>query len=686
MQRRVSQVKRRRLPARAKGWLLGAASLAVACAVQAGGANTQRELNPAGGQQPQGADGLRWAIGSNSQIQVWLNGQGQVYGPNNTPSSGSIYNSVFLRVDRGSDAQTRVYHNSNANTDVGYQFTQVSQSAVSGAGTSASPWAVTTVLKPAEAVDAGITLTIRDEYVAPELWLKRRLSLSGLPASGASVKLYQNIDTYLLGDDEGPGIVRTAAWNTTGVPDLVGVTRNAQFEALWHTPGSNTPLWDRYFSGRYTYPGNQICSGTDNGTSCKTGTGDLSNQIDTNTATDNGIAVQWNVPAGAPQFEVEYMISFAQSAVDLTKAFAPAVINAGQVSKLTFNINNRTTSAVNGIGFTDNLPAGVKVAATPNVQTNCPAGGAMGALPAGMTVNAAAGAGSIVVGGASVAAAASAGAESTCQVAVDVTSDVPGSHTNGTANITNLSNVANFVGSQVLRVNGAAAAIDAVDDAGAATAAGGVAVANVLVNDTVNGTPAALGAVTLSLVSSSNPGLTLDVATGAVQAAAGLPVGAHTLQYRICATGGSPCDTATVTVTIGSAGPTNIVAQPDQVRVFEGATGVVLPSVLANDTLGGNPVQLAQVVLTQRSSSHPDLSLDPATGSVRMASPLGVGSYTLVYRVCHALAPNCAEATVTVVVASLIVGPSTTPVPVNAPLGLLLLASALAFLGVRRMR
>ncbi|MDO4724200.1 MAG: hypothetical protein Q4A97_05510 [Comamonadaceae bacterium] len=683
----MSQVNRQRPPAWAKGWLLGAVCLAAACAAQAGGANTQQEINPSGGQQPQGADGLRWMIGSNSQIQVWLNGQGQVYDPNNTPSTGSIYNSVFLRVDRGSDAQTRVYHNSDTNTGVGYRFTQVSQSAVSGAGTSASPWAVTTVLKPAEAADAGITLTIRDEYVAPELWLKRRLSLSGLPASGASVKLYQNIDTYLLGDDAGPGIVRTAAWNTTGVPDLVGVTRNAQFEALWHTPGSNTPLWDRYYSGDYTHPGYQICSGTDSGADCKTGTGDLSNQVDTNASTDNGIAVQWNVPAGAPQFEVEYMISFAQSAVDLTKAFAPAVINAGQVSKLTFNINNRTTSAVNGIGFTDNLPAGVKVAATPNVQTNCPAGGAMGALPAGMTVNAAAGAGSIVVGGASVAAAAAAGAESTCQVAVDVTSDVPGSHTNGTANITNLSNVANFVGNQVLRVNAAAGAIDAVDDAGAATAAGGVAVANVLANDTVNGAPASLSAVTLSLVGSSNPGLTLDVATGAVQAAAGLPAGAHTLQYRICATGGSPCDTATVTVTIGNAGPASIVAQPDQVRVLEGATGTVLASVLANDSLGGNPVQLAQVVLTQQSSSHPDLSLDPATAGIRMASALGVGSYTLTYRICQASAPaNCADATVTVVVAPLIVGPSTTPVPVNAPLGLLLLASVLAWLGARRLR
>ena len=48
-------------------------------------------------------------------------------------------------------------------------------------------------------------------------------------------------------------------------------------------------------------------------------------------------------------------------AVDLTKEFQPQTINAGGVSTLTFNLNNRTVNAVATINFTDTLPADVRV-------------------------------------------------------------------------------------------------------------------------------------------------------------------------------------------------------------------------------------------------------------------------------------------------------------------------------------
>ena len=41
-------------------------------------------------------------------------------------------------------------------------------------------------------------MTILDSYIRPQMWLTRRVTLSGLPTSGASVRFYQNIDTYLL--------------------------------------------------------------------------------------------------------------------------------------------------------------------------------------------------------------------------------------------------------------------------------------------------------------------------------------------------------------------------------------------------------------------------------------------------------------------------------------------------------
>lgn len=441
--------------------MVALAALLWSAGAVASGATSQREVNPGGGAMADGSDGLRWQLGSNSQFQVYLGGSGQVYNPPSTPASGSLFNSVYLRVDRGTDATTRLYNNSNYGLSSGLHanallpFTQVSQSAISGSGTAASPWQVTTVLRPSDPADDGITVTIVDRYVGPESWLTRRVTLSGMPASGASIKFYQHVDTYLQGGDNGPGFARTSAWNATGIPDVVGVIKGQQFQALWYEPSSGTPHWNRYSSELFTYPVFQMCRGvsTQSANPCTTGTGDLSNTVNPSTTQDHGMAAQWNVPAGASAFTVEYRITFAMNPVDLTKSFAPTTISAGDTSTLTFNLSNRSTNPVDSIGFTDTLPAAVKIAATPNIRTNCPAGGTLGgSLPSGMTVTAAPGSSVIQIAGAGVSGAASAGSQRVCQVTVDVTSSVAGQHHNTNANISGTLNLVNLVGDEVLTV------------------------------------------------------------------------------------------------------------------------------------------------------------------------------------------------------------------------------------------
>jgi hypothetical protein len=67
----------------------------------------------------------------------------------------------------------------------------------------------------------------------------------------------------------------------------------------------------------------------------------------------------------------------------LTKSFTPAVIGKNGVSTMTFTIaNGAGNPAQSGLQFTENLPANVFVAATPNVTNTC-----------GGTVTATAGAG-----------------------------------------------------------------------------------------------------------------------------------------------------------------------------------------------------------------------------------------------------------------------------------------------------
>ena len=73
------------------------------------------------------------------------------------------------------------------------------------------------------------------------------------------------------------------------------------------------------------------------------------------------------VPASAP-----LVVNAAQPPPTLSKAFAPATINAGGVSTLTITLINPSTNiATLSASFTDNLPSGVVVAPTPNASTTC---------------------------------------------------------------------------------------------------------------------------------------------------------------------------------------------------------------------------------------------------------------------------------------------------------------------------
>ena len=58
-----------------------------------------------------------------------------------------------------------------------------------------------------------------------------------------------------------------------------------------------------------------------------------------------------------------------------TKAFSPDVIVTGGISTLTFTIDSTMNLlAIGNLDFTDTLPAGVTVAATPNASTTCTGG------------------------------------------------------------------------------------------------------------------------------------------------------------------------------------------------------------------------------------------------------------------------------------------------------------------------
>jgi hypothetical protein len=169
----------------------------------------------------------------------------------------------------------------------------------------------------------------------------------------------------------------------------------------------------------------------------------------------------------------------------------------------------------------------------------------------------------------------------------------------------------------------------------------------VLANDTLNGVAANISTVTLSLVSSSSPQISLT-ANGAVSVSSGTAPGAYALRYRICEIA-SPtnCDEAQVAVTV-------IAFKIDAVNDSGSAPrsgGTAVVNVLANDTFINRAAKLTDVRLSQLSSANSDISLNTTSGAVTVAAGTTVGTYALAYRICEIVTPsNCDDATVTVTV------------------------------------
>ena len=107
-----------------------------------------------------------------------------------------------------------------------------------------------------------------------------------------------------------------------------------------------------------------------------------------------------------------------------TKAFSPDAIGQGQTSTLTFTIDNNLSSvSVSSMAFTDNLPAGMVVASSPNPSNTC-LSGSLTAVP---------GTGTISYSGGNL------GDGADCTLSVDVTATVTGALVNTTEDLTSSS-------------------------------------------------------------------------------------------------------------------------------------------------------------------------------------------------------------------------------------------------------
>ena len=198
----------------------------------------------------------------------------------------------------------------------------------------------------------------------------------------------------------------------------------------------------------------------------------------------------------------------------------------------------------------------------------------------------------------------------------------------------------------VVTVTVPAYTIDAVNDAGTAPPTGGVAVASVLTNDKLGAARADSSSVGLALVSSSSPSVSLDLADGSVDVAAGSALGAHSLVYRICERANpTNCDQASVAVNVARH---VVVAGDESARASSKVASTAIASVFANDSVGGVRASSSNVQLSLLTRLPPKVVLDATTGAVRVTGKTSSGTYRFTYRICErADAGNCDDAVVT---------------------------------------
>ncbi len=196
-----------------------------------------------------------------------------------------------------------------------------------------------------------------------------------------------------------------------------------------------------------------------------------------------------------------------------------------------------------------------------------------------------------------------------------------------------------------------AADITAVDDMGGPVngLTGEMNVLNVLNNDLLNGDPVNFAEVTLEETENLTMGvLTLNL-DGSVDVAPNTPIGIYYLEYRICEVlNPTNCDTALVTINVGSASIMAINDNDGPIIGFTGENDIL--NVLTNDLLNGDPVDGADVTITELTNLNPShLVLNESTGFVSITAQTPAGTYQLTYRICENLnMTNCSDATVTI--------------------------------------
>ncbi|MBK9780888.1 MAG: sortase [Anaerolineales bacterium] len=247
---------------------------------------------------------------------------------------------------------------------------------------------------------AGMTirpaLTATKSFAAPYI-----MGLDGSYTNTVTIQLSNNSNTTLTGINFTDSLPAGLLVSGSPVSPQCGGTITSTTNSITLASGTIAP--------------NSSCSVIFNVSSTTAGV--YSNTIDAGTITSGqgpGVGTNTTTPRDLTVVNAPFL------PVNVAKAFSPSS-TLGTTSRLTITITAPADLPINGIHFTDTLPAGMNIATTPNAATTCPGG--LGAL----TLNTVADPDQVIFNDTTLLTTLAAGANCTISVDVEVT---PGLYTN----------------------------------------------------------------------------------------------------------------------------------------------------------------------------------------------------------------------------------------------------------------
>ena len=219
-------------------------------------------------------------------------------------------------------------------------WTEVSQTAVTGAGTTADPYKVVTV---ATAGATGLQVTQTDTYVLGQESYRNDVVVTNTGSASASGILYRAGDCYLQDSDYGYGQVDTA---TGAVTCAAGQTSGSRIEQMLPlTAGSK--YYEDFYGSVWSVIGQQV---------------QFPDTCQCNNQIDNGLGLSWalSLAAGASKTYSSY-VTFSPLGIlplTLTKTADQSSVPAGGNDGYTITVTNTNASTVTLGSLTDALPAG----------------------------------------------------------------------------------------------------------------------------------------------------------------------------------------------------------------------------------------------------------------------------------------------------------------------------------------